>query len=66
MMASIGDSGSLQYRVFQPLPNGLSNKQHSKHLQDVDELMATAAHQQHAGNILTVLMASVKAARASF
>ena len=35
MMASIDDSGSPQYRVFQPLPNGLSNRQRDNHLQDV-------------------------------
>ena len=34
-MASIDDSGSPQYRVFQPVPNGLSNKQRDKHLQNV-------------------------------
>ena len=33
-MASIDDSGSPQYRVFQPLPNGLSNRQRDRHLQD--------------------------------
>ena len=35
MMASAGDSGSPQYLIFQPLLNGLSNKQRDKHLQDI-------------------------------
>jgi len=34
MMASIDDSGSPQYRGFQPIPDGLSNRQRDKHLQD--------------------------------
>ena len=34
-MASIDDSGSPQYRVFRPAPDGLSNKQRDKHLQNV-------------------------------
>ena len=34
-MASIDDSGTPQYLVFQPLPDGLSNRQHNKHLQDI-------------------------------
>ena len=33
-MASIDDSGSPQYRGFQPIPDGLSNRQRDKHLQD--------------------------------
>ena len=35
MMASIGDSGSPQYLVFQPLPDGLSYRQRDKHLKNI-------------------------------
>ena len=35
MMASTDDSGSPQYLVFQPLPDGLSYRQRDKHLKNI-------------------------------
>ena len=35
MMASTNDSGSPQYLVFQPLPDGLSYRQRDKRLRDI-------------------------------